>query len=73
MADIPDRTELARSSVRTVTWAKVRILSVIYVVILVLFSENCLLSGVCRMALSDAEVEKQVCSHSVSLSRKETG
>ena len=28
-----------------------------------LFTEKCFLSGVCRMALSDAEVEKQVCSH----------
>ena len=28
-------------SVRTVTWAEVRILSVIYIVILVLFTENC--------------------------------
>ena len=56
-------------SARTVTWAKVRILSVIYVVILV-SSEKCFLSGVCRMALSDAEVEKQVCSRLVSLSKE---
>lgn len=37
-----------------------------------LFTEKCFLSGVCRMALSDAEVEKQVCSHVLSLSKKET-